>query len=233
MDQNELIKSLAQVPELVKLNKTLIEENEKKFSMLAELAQRRMQAEIPQGEIEKHCRQIMNTPCAMPDTFAISHEIARSVNAEIASSAGAEAAKAAKEAVEKIPVRVEHVHAHTTLWELRNAADEKLKAINTAFLFLLAFCLSILGVTLYGFLSSEEYIGAQYATIAFSKYTTEAEQKDLLHNAYNVSFLPSEFRDSPKTVKERIKHNRQIIKDREKQARANKGKWKSTIPVER
>ena len=51
--------------------------------------------------------------------------------------------------------------------------------------------------------------------------------------AYPISFLPKECLKTPSVVRQRIRRNEQIIRQRKKEARANKGHYTTKIPLER
>lgn len=52
-------------------------------------------------------------------------------------------------------------------------------------------------------------------------------------NIYTVAFLPQEFNRNPALVKQKIKRNKQILLQRETEAKVNKGKFSTKILLER
>ena len=50
---------------------------------------------------------------------------------------------------------------------------------------------------------------------------------------YSVAFLPQEFDRNPALVKQKIKRNKQILLQRETEAKVNKGKFSTKVPLER
>lgn len=95
---------------------------------------------------------------------------------------------------------------------------------------ILSFAGILIGVS---YLNSDKYLGAKYTEIYFSKYTTDAERKMLDANTYTVGFMPREFDNTPKLVKQKIKRNKQILKARQYEAERNKGKYSTKVSLER
>lgn len=236
-DNNEVIKALGQVPELVEKTERVLEDSDKKFRILAEATQKRMQAEIPSFEIEKVSNAAANavsrTRCATPDTDEVSRLVAGNITKFLTESVKSVTIEAVKEAVEGTPVKVEHHHTHTTLRYMCQMAEKTLSNWILALLIYSLF-LTFTGILIgYTYFNGENYISEQYAKIYFSKYTTDAERNMLDANTYTVGFMPREFGKTPKLVKQKIKRNQQILSQREAEAKANKGKFSTTVPLER
>lgn len=236
-DNNEVIKALGQVPELVEKTERVLEDSDKKFRILAEATQKRMQAEIPSSEIEKVSEAVAaavsRTRCATPDTDEVSRLVAGNITKFLTESMKSVTIEAVKEAVEGTPVKVEHHHTHTTLKYMCQMAEETLRnwILGLAiYSIILSFAGILIGVS---YLNSDKYLGAKYTEIYFSKYTTDAERKMLDANTYTVGFMPREFDKTPKLVKQKIKRNQQILSQREAEAKANKGKFSTKVPLER
>ena len=236
-ENNEVIKALGQVPELVEKTKRVLEDSDKKFRILAEATQKRMQAEIPSSEIEKISNivaaTVSRTKCARPDTDEVSRLVAGNIMTTLTESVMAMTIDAVKAAVADTPIKVEHNHTHTTLTYMCQMAEKTLRNWILG-LAIYSIVLSFVGILIgVSYLNSDKYLGAKYAEIYFSKYTTDAERKMLDANTYMVGFLPREFDKTPKLVKQKIKRNQQILSQREMEAKAKKGKYSTIVPLER
>ena len=236
-DNNEIIKALGQVPELVEKTERVLEDSDKKFRILAEATQKRMQAEIPSSEIEKvsdaAATAVSRTRCAAPDTNEVSRIVAGNITRFLTESVKSVATEAVKEAVEGTPVKIEHHHTHTTLRYMCQMAETTLRnwIIGLAiYSFILSFAAILIGYT---YFNGDKCLGEQYTEIYLSKYTTDAERKMLIKDTYTVAFIPKEFSKTPQLVKQKIKHNQQIIRQREMEANANKGKFSTDVKLER
>lgn len=236
-ENNELISALANVPELVKTTKIVLEDTEKKYKILAEAVQKRMQAEIPSSEIEKisgaASTAVSRTKCASPDVAEAGQLIAAEAAKAITDIIKPVAIEAVKAAVADTPVIVKHQHTHTTLGQMCQMAE---KTIHNWIVGLAIYSIILTlagGVATYFILNGEKHVGTEYADIYFSKYTTAAERKMLNNNMYIVSFLPQEFSNTPGLVKQKIKRNKQILAQRKAEAAANKGKYSTKVALER
>lgn len=236
-ENNELVKALSQVPELVKTTKIGFAESDKKIGILSEAMRKRVQAEIPSSEIEKVSEAAANavsrTKCATPDTDEVSRLVAGNITRFLTESVRAVATEAVKEAVEGTPVKVEHHHTHTTLGYMCQMAEETLRNWILALGVYSCIISIIVGIIAYSYFNGEKHLGEQYAKIYFSKYTSDAERKMLDANTYTVGFMPCEFDKTPKLVKQKIKRNLLILSQREVEAKANKGKFSTKVPLER
>lgn len=235
MENNEVSKSLSKIPELTEQFKTLLEENDKKNALIAQLLHKQMNAVIPDDEIQRLSRSVSDavshTHCATPSIPEITEATAHAIADKAADVIEITAKEAVKEAVKSVPLKVEHVHTHTTLWDLRKTADEKLKNINTVLLCFSIWAAFAIGIGLACFFNSDAYIGQQYVELVGSSYLTEAEKKTLWDDAYTVSALPKGYSKSPAIVKDNLRRNQQIIKMRKREAQANKGKFSTDTPI--
>lgn len=235
--ENEIIKALGQVPRLVDVFGRSMEDSERKFKMLADAALKRPQAEIPPSEIEKvsdaAANAVSRTRCATPDTDEVSRLVAENITKFLTESVKTVATEAVKEAVEGTPVKVEHHHTHTTLKYMCQMAEETLRNWILG-LAIYSIILSFAGI-LIGcfFFNGEKNLGSEYAEIYYSKYTTDEEREMLKANTYVVGFMPKEFDNTPKLVKQKIKRNKQILKARQYEAERNKGKYSKKVSLER
>ena len=67
--------------------------------------------------------------------------------------------------------------------------------------------------------------------IYISDYVTEKEKKEMLKDCYWIAFYPKKYQDSPQALRERIRKNEAIIKDREFQSHFKKGKFETESKV--
>ena len=236
-ENNELIKALGQVPDLVEISNRILEENQKKFSILAEHLKRRNEAIIPEDEIMKIIKvvkaTIENTPCATPNIDDASRLIANRTLSIMQGEVKDTIRSTIIETVKSTPVKLEHVHSHTTLKEMCEMAETKLRDILIFFIATSLVLTLILGGIYVRHLNSEVYIGGQYREIYSSKYITPSEKENLGQGCYYVYFLPKEFSESPRIVKQQIRRNYEIIKQRKKEAKLNNGKFSTEIKIER
>lgn len=236
-ETNELIKALGQVPELVEKTDRVLEDSDQKFRILAEATQKRMQAEISPTEVEKvanaAAEAVSRTKCASPDLKEVSHLIAENITNLLIESVKPVMIDAIKDAIKGTPVKVEHHHTHTTLRYLCQMTEQPIRGWITGLATISIILFFYTSISLYSYFNGEKYLGSQYNKIYFSKYTTDAERKMLDANTYTVGFIPYEFETTPKLVKQKIKRNLQILRQREMEANANNGKFSTKVPLER
>ena len=227
MENNQLLSALSKVPELVEQSKA----NRDDIVLLAEGLKKRMQAEIPDIEIQRLCEKVAErvskTKCATPDTSTISRDIAE----QIAAIVHSQVAEATKAAIESTPLK--HEHYHTTGIELLKHADKK---VQRRYYILLAALMSVCligAIALHSHINSKLYLGKEYAEVYFSEYVTDSERQALGESCYSISFIPKELSSNKALLKQRIKQNRMILKQRELDARANDGKLTIGTPLVR
>jgi hypothetical protein len=80
--------------------------------------------------------------------------------------------------------------------------------------------------------NSELFLGKRCMDIYISDYVTEKEKKEMLKDCYWIAFYPKKYQDSPQALRERIRKNETIIKDREFQSHFKKGKFRTDKTVE-
>lgn len=231
MDSNEISKSLGQVPELVLATNTLIKDNVRKDELIAKILQKRPQAEIPQSEIDKVTDAVRQTQCAIPDMQEIAAAIAVPVMDALRRALAGEVKQTVTDTVRSIPV--EHVHTHTTLIEMTKMAD---KTLRRSVFVALGCCICVLLfviVLTVGYLSGPQHWGNLYREVYSSRYITGEERETLKKDVYSVCFLPKEFEQKPRLVKQRIRRYREILKQRESEARANDGRYSTSVSLER
>ena len=231
-ENNEIYKSLGQVPELVKLAQTLIQNIEKLSKLVAELCKRQAKAYVPKEEHDKLAQTISHTPCAAPDMSEVAGILSKAVMRDIRLDIHNEAVSAVKEAVKDTPVKVEHTHLHTSMWDYAQRAEKKVRGAMVALGIwsVLATLIIVFGVWKY--VNSEVFVGKQYEEIYRSPYATDEERKMLGDDLYYYGIVPEEFHKTPALVKAKIKRNKEILSQR-KAEKASKGKFSAKVPLER
>lgn len=232
-ENNELYKSLGQVPELVKLAQNLIQNIEKLSKLVAELCKRQAKAYVPREEHEKLAQIISNTPCAAPDMSEVAGKLSNAVMRTLVRDIHDEAVNAVKDAVKDTPVKVEKNIHYTSCWEMSKIADKKLKRGFWIMFSITAIAVILIALGAYEYYNGQMHLGKQYEEIYRSPFTTDAEREMLGEDIYYYGFLPKEFRKSPGLVKAKIKRNKQILQQRNEEAKANKGKYSTRAPLER
>lgn len=236
-ETNELIKALGQVPELIEKTDRVLEDSDKKFRILAEATQKRIQAEISPSEVEKvanaAAEAVSRTKCVSPDLKEVSHLVAENITNMLIESVKPVMVDAITGAIKGTPVRVEHHHTHTTLRYLCQMTEQPIRSWITGLATISIILSFYTCASLYSYFNGEKYLGSQYNKIYFSEYTTDEERKMLDVNTYTVGFIPYEFETTPKLVKQKIKRNLQILRQREMEAKANNGKFSTRVPLER
>lgn len=218
-DTELLLNAIGQIPGLVDAAKTYKESNEKTISTLATAVRQQPKAEVPQTEISKVTKAIASTQCSLPDT----EDLVTKIKDMISPLLQEEIARAVKEY--KIVLHHEHNHKHYSIGDLWKIVDNK-----TRNLICILYC--VLTVLIAGYILAAMYVyqsrlflGQECWEIYTSGYVTEEEKKVMIKDFNGVSAYPEKYKDSPWALREKIRKNRSILKDRRKQARKNKGKY--------
>lgn len=188
-----------------------------------------MQAEMPNSEIQKvsaaAASSVSHTRCASPDVTAATEMISKGVLTSISNTVKDTTKQIVKEAYAETPH--ETIHVHTTLMEMTKMADEKLRKS----IMIIACCVLIAMVEalcyLFSYESREAYCGQEYMSLIRS------ERAMLSKDVYYISVVPSYYSKNPKLAREKIKRNKDTIKQRKLEASTNKGKFSTNIPLER
>lgn len=227
-ENNEIYKSLGQVPELVKLAQKQSQNIENLSKMVAQAIQRQMTAKIPEEEHQKMAQTISSTPCAAPDMTVVANELAKSMIKAVRRDIHDEAVKAVKEAIQENPVTLAKPHEYAEYIEprLRNWAL-------TMTILVISFVVSFIGIAIYSAHSKEHYGRLYMEEVLNSKYITKEEHDMLVQDSYVMSALPSEFKKKPKYVKKKINRWVEILEQREEEAKVNNGVFSTAIPLER
>ena len=230
---NSILEALAKVPELVETTKTIIEQNERISALFGKALEHRAQAEIPNEEVQKVVRSVTDgvqrTRCATPDVSASSELIAQGV---LKKTQGA-VENAVREAIKNTPVTLEHHHIHTTALELTKMAEEKTRNLLTLASIGLGVLLIWIGIALFWYHRSDTYWGEQYYEVVNSQYATAAERDMLWENIYPQSVLPKEFKTNPAHVKDKIRQNKKVLRQRRRKGKDKNGNFSSSVPLER
>ena len=211
----------------------LIKKLEERDAVYAKILQQKQEAIVPEAEVQKVVDavedKVRNTQCASPDVGEASGLIAKGVIAQVKDAVK----DAVVEQAKQTPFVLEHTHTHVMSHELVKYADEKVKDI---IYFLACLCIVLIAVivgSLAWYYNSEQYWGGQYIEIVQSRFLTDGEEKALRGDIYAVDALPKEYETNKAYVKSKIKQNKAVLKERERQAKTNKGKWSPTVPIER
>lgn len=234
---NKILEALSKIPKLVELAERLMAESKIKSDILAKAVQNKVQAEIPPEEIDAFTKavteSVRRTPCASPNLSQVSAEIANKVAAEIRDMVYADVKAATSAAIKDTP----HVtRKEVTLlppWESTQFAEDSTRRLNHVLLALCIVFMVAFGLCAWGHFGSDAYVGKQYMKICTSEYATRAEKEMLWKDTSTVSVVPDEYDKLPKLVRQKIRRNKEILRQREKEAKANKGEYSTPVPLER
>lgn len=210
MESKEFVDALVQVPELVEAAKTFKETSGHIISSFADAIQKRPQAEIPDSELQK----IAATPCAPPKMDSVVKDFAYKVVGVIEPIIKDKVNEALKGAA----VTVQHTHSYCFERDLKEIADTRLMKRCLIFGLTALVLTSIIAIIAITHFNSEAYLGKQYYEVYSSPYLSKEERETLSRNCRIIAILPNEFDKNPKRVKEQIKKNTIILKERKKEA---------------
>ncbi len=211
MENKDIVEALEKAPELVKAAETFKETSGHIVSSIADAVKKRPQAEIPESELQK----ISGTPCAPPDVDSFSKALVQKVAGDIGSTIKEKVDKA----LEGATVKVQHTHTHSYCIEkdLKEYADIRLWNRSIAFGLTSVVLAAIIAIIAIVYYNSETYWGKQFYQVYSSPYLTEEEWENISQDIHTIAILPNEFDKDPKRVKERIKKNKDILKERKKE----------------
>ena len=212
MESKELVDALVQVPELVEAAKTFKETSGHIISSVADAIQKRPQAEIPDSELQK----IAATPCAPPKMDSVVKDFAYKVVGIIEPIIKDKV----NEALKSAEVTVQHTHSYCFERDLKDVADTRLMKRCLIFGLTTVVLALILAIIAIAHFNSETYWGKQYYEVYSSPYLTEEEWEKISQNVHIIAILPNEFDKDPKRVKEQLKKNKSILKERKKEAKS-------------
>lgn len=230
IEKKGIQESLAAIPDLVEACENIIKSNEKTQEISAKIIQTGMKATVPSDEVKRVAdaiaETVSQTPCAAPDTSEVSGLIAEGVTREL----GDVIKTAVQDSLKNTRVVVDHQHYHTTAWALVKVAEEKTRV----WLIILASLVTALSLFLaigsYIFFHSDGYYGKEYLEVVWSDYTTEKEREALWEDIYVTGALPKYYSKSPEHFKQAMDRNKAILRDRERRAKENNGRF-STVPA--
>jgi len=233
-NKNTIAEALSQVPDLTATAKTAIEQNERILAAFSRLMEKHVQAEIPADEVTNKVitplsSVIRRTPCAAPDASKVSDLIAKGVLEMIRSEVKA----SVREAVKDTPITLEHHHTHMTALGLTKMAEEKTRRLLTLACVTLGALLLWIGAALFIYFRSDTYWGEQYYEVMTSQYTTKAERDMLWENISLQSVLPKEFKTNSAHVKDKIRQNKKVLRQRRRKGKDKNGNYSTQIPLER
>ena len=211
MENKDIVEALEKVPTLVKAAETFKATSGHIVSSLADAVKQRPQAEIPESELQKNS----GTPCAPPDVDSFSKALVQKVAGDIGSTIKEKVDKA----LEGATVKVQHTHTHSYCIEkdLKEYADIRLWNRSIAFGLTSVVLAAIIAIIAIVYYNSETYWGKQFYQVYSSPYLTEEEWENISQDIHTIAILPNEFDKDPKRVKERIKKNKDILKERKKE----------------
>lgn len=225
--------ALAEVPALVENTNHLIDTIAKRDENYAKVLLQRVKATVPDDELQKvsevASRAVAQTQCAMPDAEAMISKITDGVLNDVQHAVGS----AVEQKIKSMPIQLEHHHTHVTAFSLVDKASEAAKTMIVILVILCGVLILAIGGNALKYYNSDVYWGQKYLEIVTSKYITKEEKALLWQNVYAVSALPPEFDNNPDYVIVKMKQNKAVIEERQKEAKANKGRWSVKIPIER
>ena len=225
MDNKVLIDALTQIPDLIKAAETYKETSNRIVSSLANAVKQHPQAVIPESELKKLQQAIATTRCAMPEMSSFSKELARRLSSDTANAMGPIIKEKAESALKGASVTVEH--SHVIERNLRNIIDEKTKNYIFILWIVIIVLLGVIVCSATAYYISDTYWGKEFYELFTSDYLTAEEKANLERKAGYTGILPQSYYKDPFGAQEQLKRNKAILKKREKEAKKNKGKYKT------
>ena len=138
---------------------------------------------------------------------------------KVAGNIGSTIKEKVDKALEGATVKVQHTHTHSYCIEkdLKEYADIRLWNRSIAFGLTSVVLAAIIAIIAIVYYNSETYWGKQFYQVYSSPYLTEEEWENISQDIHTIAILPNEFDKDPKRVKERIKKNKDILKERKKE----------------
>ena len=186
----------------------------------------KMSPEDKQELVQELKEEISNTPCAAPDVSETGGLIADGVISKL----GNTIEQTVRETIKDTRICIEQRHVHTTAWDLAKVAEEKTRVWLIILASLLVALSLFLAIGSYIFFHSDGYYGKEYLEVVWSDYTTEKEREALWEDIYVTGALPKYYSKSPEHFKQAMERNKAILRDRERRAKENNGRF-STVPA--
>lgn len=222
-DLEQIIQIISQVPDLIDAAQTYKETNEKTVRALSSAIKQKPMAEVPQSEIAKLISQISQTKCAMPDAGELTDAIVKNIT-QIMTPIIQETLMDTIASM-KIRLKHEHTHNHYSIGDLWKLVEEKSKKWILSLGLMVFLLLAGLAIGTAYIIESEVYLGQRCWEVYTSKYLTADEKKEMHDELYGLAAYPRKYVDRPRALRERLKENKSILKERQKQAKNNDGKF--------
>jgi hypothetical protein len=227
-DTEILLKALGQLPDLVDAAKTYKETNDKTVSTLSTAIKERPKAIIPESEMSRLKCNILQTPCALPDTDGVAAQIVEYVRECMPAIVREEV----KKALGETKVTMVHKHEHYSLGNLWSIVNDVTKRWIAGLAITVAILLVALACCVDYALTSELFLGKSYREICNSEYITEAEREELIKDIFAVSAYPRKYKGRPKALREKIQQNKAILRERKSRATYEHSKFSTNPRVE-
>lgn len=227
-DTEILLKALGQLPDLVDAAKTYKETNDKTVSTLSTAIKERPKAIIPESEMSRLKCNILQTPCALPDTDGVAAQIVEYVRECMPAIVQAEV----KKALGETKVTMVHKHEHYSLGNLWNIVNDVTKRWIAGLAITVAILLVALACCVDYALTSELFLGKSYREICNSEYITKEERDAMVKDVYAVSACPRKYEGRPKALRDKIRQNKAILRERKSLAMYENDKFPTEPRVE-
>lgn len=227
-DTEILLKALGQLPDLVDAAKTYKETNDKTVSTLSTAIKERPKAIIPESEMSRLKCNILQTPCALPDTDGVAAQIVEYVRECMPAIVQAEV----KKALGETKVTMIHRHEHYSIGSLWNIVNDVTKRWIVALGISVVLLLCALVYSVDYALTSELFLGKSYREICNSKYITKEERDAMIKDVYAVSACPRKYEGRPKALRDKIRQNKAILRERKSRAMYENDKFPTEPRVE-
>lgn len=227
-DTEILLKALGQLPDLVDAAKTYKETNDKTVSTLSTAIKERPKAIIPESEMSRLKCNILQTPCALPDTDGVAAQIVEYVRECMPAIVQAEV----KKALGETKVTMIHRHEHYSLCNLWSIVNDVTKRWIAGLAITVAILLVALACCVDYALTSELFLGKSYREICNSEYITKEERDAMIKDVYAVSACPRKYEGRPKALRDKIRQNKTILRERKSRAMNENDKFPTEPRVE-
>jgi hypothetical protein len=227
-DTEILLKALGQLPDLVDAAKTYKETNDKTVSTLSTAIKERPKAIIPESEMSRLKCNILQTPCALPDTDGVAAQIVEYVRECMPAIVQAEV----KKALGETKVTMVHKHEHYSLGNLWSIVNDVTKRWIAGLAITVAILLVALACCVDYALTSELFLGKSYREICNSEYITKEERDAMVKDVYAVSACPRKYEGRPKALRDKIRQNKAILRERKSLAMYENDKFSTEPRVE-
>ena len=227
-DTEILLKALGQLPDLVDAAKTYKETNDKTVSTLSTAIKERPKAIIPESEMSRLKCNILQTPCALPDTDGVAAQIVEYVQECMPAIVQAEV----KKALGETKVTMVHKHEHYSLGNLWSIVNDVTKMWIAGLAITVAILLVALACCVDYALTSELFLGKSYREICNSECIPKDERDAMVKDVYAVSACPRKYEGRPKALRDKIRQNKAILRERKSLAMYENDKFPTEPRVE-